>query len=285
MSSSGGGSGSDMLFFFFILLIIFAVWVGSGGPDRPISFSGPYLNAITGPGQSAEPYDTLFQGASASPHRSAITISKSTSGPAQDDPPQEYVSIRMSPLATESISLAGWSVVSKETGKGIRIPEGTALPKAGRVNVSSSVTLSSGEEIILATGSSPIGISFRENMCTGYFEQHQDFSPSLSLSCPSAYSEYTRTDIDESECEYFSRTVSQCSAVRRAPNDVSSSCEAFVEEVLTYDGCVERHQNDAGFYSSTWRLFAGERKELWRDTRETLLLLDNEGRVVDAFSY
>lgn len=285
MSSSGGSGGSDMLFFFLILLVIFAVWVGSGGPDRPISFSGPYLNPATGPGQSAKPYDGLFQGSSSSPFRSSVTLSKSSTGPKEDDPSKEYVSIRMSPLTTESISLAGWSVVSKETGKGVRIPEGTALPKAGRVNVSSSITLSAGEEVILATGSSPVGVSFRENLCTGYFEQHQDFAPSLSLSCPSAYSEYTRTDIDEDSCEFFSRTVPQCTTVRRVSDDVSSSCEAFTEEVLTYEGCVQRHQNDEGFYSSTWRLFAGEKKELWRDTRETLLLLDQEGRTVDAFSY
>lgn len=296
MSSGGSGSGSDLLFFLGVILVIFAVWVGSGGPSRPISFAGPFLNPITAPGTTADPYgdpnsfspigsnNNQELPGEASPFRGQVTISRDITGPMNDDPHREYVSLRPSFTATAGVSLQGWRLESSETKKGALLPAAVTLPTSGRVNASEYITLRPGEEVLVTSGRSPTGISFKENMCTGYFEQHQDFQPSLSMLCPTPSQELSAYDPDE-ECRSFVRSVPQCVSVTRTPSDLSADCESFVEEQLTYSGCVERHKAEPSFYSGTWRLFLNQGDDLWKRERDTILLLDAQGKVVDALSY
>ncbi len=140
--------------------------------------------------------------------------------------------------------------------------------------------------MIVSTGRSPVGVSFRENMCTGYFEERQDFRPPLLESCPTPYQEYTRFyDDEDDECEQYVRSIPYCSTDTDVPSNVSGSCEDFVEEYISYDGCIEAHEGDENFHGRTWRVFLGKSDELWANSKETILLLDASGKVIDAFSY
>src|SRR5882757_1001106 len=49
---------TDLLFFIAVFIFIFVVWVATGGPDRPISFAGPYLYPIETTGVKATAYGT-----------------------------------------------------------------------------------------------------------------------------------------------------------------------------------------------------------------------------------
>lgn len=307
----GGGIGGDFIYFLGIFLLFFFVWVFTGGPSRPLSFQGPFLNPITGPGQTIDAYgnpististgvhvggwgvqvsdgtqNTGTGGVESSAFASSVSLIADTSGATKSDADEEYLLISMSPLSQSSISTAGWRLVSKKTGKGALFPQGTEDPQGGRVNVLSSITLKPGDSATVVSGRSPVGISFRENNCTGYFEERQNFHPSLSQNCPTPYQEYSRLyEGNDDECVDYIRSIPYCSTETNIPSTISNSCEAFVETYLHYNGCVASHKNESGFYSSAWRIFLGSTKELWRSDRETILLLDAEGKIIDSLSY
>lgn len=304
-SEGGGGGGSpmsDLLLFVGIFLLFFLVWVAGGGPSRPISFAGPYLRPISGPGTGAEAYGDpgayggFSTGISIGGWGANITAPAGSSesarlaslvpdpyGAKESDEDQEYVTL----IASGDVSTEGWKLVSQKTGKGALFPQGATVPQAGRVNVLSPIQLSAGDTVTIVTGRSPIGMSFRENKCTGYFEERQDFRPPLPQSCPTSYQELDRfyDGDDEEACLSYARTVPYCSSAASAPSNVSSSCEEFVEDYLNYEGCVDAHENDSDFRGRTWRVFLGSRDELWRKDGETILLLDAQGKVVSQLSY
>lgn len=299
----------ELLFFLGILLLFFVLWVASGGPDREISFAGPYLNPITTTGTSAQPYgnpnawnplNTTIsvgpQGVTAydgpleeSKKRGAVVLSKSLTGISATDPEEEYIILSV-PYGATATSLLGWKLVNATTDEGASFPQGTALPSSGRVNALSAITLQPGEEAIVVTGRSPVGLSFRENMCTGYLEDRQNFVPPLSAACPTPYEEFQRfyDDNDQEDydrCQSYVFTLPHCATETDIPADVPNSCESFIESTLTYNGCVARHRNDPSFAGRTWRIYLGQKEELWERSRGTILLLDEQNAVVDAVSY
>lgn len=294
----------DGFFFLGILILFFVVWVASGGPDRPISFAGPYLNPIYTTGTSAQPYgdpakfssinSTVSVGlggvkvsGEAADARGIVTLSRDTSGAAATNETSEYVIINVSAAGRESISTAGWKLVSK-SGDGAHFPQGTELAKSGRVNQLGAITLRPGDQAVVTTGRSPVGVSFRENKCTGYFEEHQDFHPSLSMNCPTPSQEFSRfydEDDDNGKCAAYVRSIPYCSTEPSIKSNAPSSCDDFVEQYLEYNSCVVAHERDADFTNPTWRIFLGQRDELWRRDRETITLLDAQNRVIDSLSY
>lgn len=287
-----------------IFILMFVLWAATGGPSRPISFSGPYLNPITNTGTSAQPYGdpTKFSSINAgvtvgvngvdiqnaSTARTSVSFSRDLSGATQTDPKNEYVVINVASSLTTPLSTAGWKIVSKETGGGAPFPQGIETARSGRVNALTPITLKGGDQVILVSGRSPVGVSFKENKCTGYFEEQQDFRPALAQNCPTGSEEfnaYYEGRDDNGSCISHIRSIPYCSTETRIESNVSSSCENFVETHLNYNGCVAFHQNDTNFAGNTWRVFLGSRDELWRQTRETITLLDAENKVIDSITY
>lgn len=308
MSSEGGGGsgvGSDFVFFIGILAVIFAVWVGSGGPDRPISFAGPFLRPIGTTATSAQAYgdpnayqpiqgtswipfsDSSVSTGDASEYRGVVTLSRDTSGAKNTKANSEYVTIQLSLGATSPLSTAGWKLVSETRGVTVSLPQGAELARSGNVNQLSSITLRPGDQAIVVSGRSPVGVSFRENMCTGYLEEHQDFSPPLYLSCPSITADYEEYGDGESNdsCVSYLRGIGQCQTKASYSGTAPSSCKDFIDDYVNYNGCIGAHKNDSGFYNSTWRVYLNSRDELWKNERETILLQDASGKTIDAISY
>lgn len=279
------------MFFIGMLLLFFLVWVAGGGPERPISFSGPYLGAITAPGTTAQSYGDPSQ---FSPINGQVTIGGTAktvtlvkdSTPAKNtNASSEYVSIMVSSAASGPVSTAGWRLVSKETGKGASFPLGTEVAQSGRVNTLAAITLKPGETAIVVSGRSPVGNSFKENLCTGYLEERQNFKPPLNQFCPTPFQELQRFAEGYSEqCASYVRSISYCTteATMKSPG---GSCEDFVDEYLNYNGCVDAHRNDPNFTSSTWRIYLGVSDELWNNKRDTIQLIDAAGNVLDSLSY
>jgi len=292
---------NDFLFFVGIIVLIFSVWVASGGPDRPNAFVGPYLHPITntattaqayGSGSTYQPINTSWwdgnstqqpiASADASPYRSIVSLSRDTRGAIQTSAKSEYITVNVSLQGTEPISTTGWKLVSKEHGTSALFPVGSEIPSSGRVNTLSAIMLRPGDQAIVTTGRSPVGASFRENSCTGYLEEHQDFSPSLGLYCPIPSEEYEGND---DECLNAIRGLPRCVSDVSLSNNAPASCEEFVQEELNYNSCVARHRQDDSFMESTWRIYLGHGSELWERERETILLLDANGKTIDSLSY
>ncbi len=202
-------------------------------------------------------------------------------------PSDEYITITASPNTLQPINITGWRLKSAVTGNEASIGAGTYLPYSGRVNTQEAIFLRPGETAIITTGRSPFGVSFRLNQCTGYLEAFQDFVPPLSRSCPLVADGHLPSGgarLSDACLDYLD-TIRSCSVPLNVPASLPSSCHEFVAQNATYNGCVEARKADASFALPEWRIFLGRSAELWKERRETIQLIDAEGRVVDTVSY
>lgn len=338
---------ADIFFILGVIVFIFIAWSSTGGPDRPISWSGPFITPVKTAGDEQVGYGSFFnlkqnwrttpsyndadgskssydstQGAEntsrelwslgslladlqkdtreaklygeASPYSGKVRISGSTSGLKSTDADTEYLTISLS-SGSEAVTITGWKIVSVRTNAYGYIPQGTAVMKSGRINETAPITLQPGERAIISSGRSPVGVSFRENACSGYLSEYQNFTPKMQTSCPRAIDDYERfyTGNEKSEltCKSLIEDVSRCEIPETSGN-LPSACFAFIDTYLNYNGCVATHANDRNFWGKTWRVYLGhyernknERQDLWRSDTDTLKLLDAEGKTVDVLTY
>jgi len=59
----------------------------------------------------------------------------------------------------------------------------------------------------------------------------------------------------------------------------------FLQSTLSYNSCVDAHQQDSGFASPNWRVYLGQGSELWANDHDTITLMDPSGKEVDSFTY
>lgn len=299
--------------FFAILIIIFLVWAATGGPSRPISFAGPFLTPVQNVGGRSEAYGstdtsryTLFgdlrsaerklekltkelQEVEAfgepSPYRDSVRLSRARAG--EERAVNEYVTISVSGSAP--VSITGWKLVSGATGAYGVIGRGVEVVRTGQLNTTGPVVLNPGDEAHIFSGRSPIGLSFRENICSGYLAEDEDFTPSLRKACPLPREELDRfypNALSEDDCYNYVRTeIDRCTTVEKVPNSLSYACRTFIKDKLTYNGCVSLHQHEARFTEDTWRVYLGSTRELWKESRESIKLLDASGKTVDLITY
>lgn len=300
---------SDGILFTAIILFFFVLWFISGGPTKPISFSGPYITPIADVGDTQTGYDdqnawfgipssqgffggdgSNLQSGNTSPNLSAlegqVEITGVSSGSTADD---EYVTIQLSSSAPAPVTISGWRIKSDATHKSGTIPYGTELPRRG-VNQTSPITLQPGDRATVSTGDSPIGVSFRENRCVGYFGSQQTFYPSLMTSCPSPLDEFEKyydgNKLADDSCYNYVSSLAQCKVpTQRDRPRLTGRCEAFIDEHLDYNGCVANHQLEDGFRGSEWRIFLDRNTDLWKPSREAVRLLDASGKTVDLYTY
>lgn len=326
MKQPRGAAGSDLILFIFFLIVLGIVWALTGGPDRSISREGPFLNppfplgdgsAYSVPGVNIPAVDenrgtrrgeqvrddeqNTFTNIIArirgtigvspnetSPYAGAIELSRGDTR--SNDPANEYVTLKTSRDLEGRITISDWRIESAITLAGTVIGDATGLPFSGRVNTESPVSIGPDTTVYVITGRSPIGTSFRTNICTGYFEQFQDFSPRLDRECPLPTDELTTSIhadfIPNDECIDYVEDIDQCELILTSvPVQVGSACQNFIFEALTYNGCVEAHRNDANFYNTEWYIYLDRDQELWKSSREQIHLLDENGLVVDVLTY
>lgn len=269
---------------------------GEGSGDLSVS---AFENASTREKLIAieEEYDTLDRRikeartfGNPSPYRGLVRIDESYGGVSANDPTLEYVILATDARNSAPISLAGWSLQSVKSNTRIYLPQGARALVAHQVPTLADVYLNPGERAIVTSGMSPVGVSFRENMCTGYLSQFQTFIPSLEERCPTAESEVlsepdtTRTN--DPRCVAFAEHIPRCRFyVGEPPQNVTAQCYSFVRNMLTYAGCAIRHGWRPSYGSDTWRLFLGEQHELWDGEHDIVRLFDREGRTVDVWTY
>lgn len=227
-----------------------------------------------------------------SPYRSTVSMTSYVSNASSTD---EYVQISLASNAVDAVKITGWSLESEATYNAEIIPKGTRLPTSGVVNASEDIVLQPGERAIISTGPSPVGASFMENKCIGYFATTQKFSPSLSPSCPSASDEllaaYGRPYIHDPACIDYTKTLSRCQIPLSKPAKLNDTCESFLVDRLNYNGCVSAHRTEPDFAGNTWRVYLnrtdkkGKTLPLWRTKHEVVRLIDDRGKTVAQFTY
>lgn len=207
------------------------------------------------------------------------------------DPRAEYLQVSAEFGNTSPTDMTGWSLQSALTGVRAFLPQAASPFVMGTINATQGVLLEPGNTAIVVSGQSPSGLSFRENTCTGYLEQLQDFTPSLSASCPAPSDslpltpETLRTYGDA--CFDYVRDLPACHfpPSNTLPPSLSRECRDFIVTNFTYNGCVANYRARALFALDSWRLYLGSPSELWRNSHDIVRLLDKDGRTVDVLTY
>lgn len=210
------------------------------------------------------------------------SVNKST------DPKNEYITIKVN-TTKDPINVTGWTIKSKSSGISVKIPQATRLFFANTNNSEEDVYLKSGEKIYLITGISPNGSSFKVNKCSGYLTQFQTFKPSLSTSCPQPRNEdlssIPKSPNNDACLDYIDRFPRCRIQTTSLPANWSYECTNFIYSKINYPSCINIHKEDKDFYLSEWRIYLKRSERLWKDKREDLVLLDNQGKIVDTLQY
>lgn len=208
-----------------------------------------------------------------------------------EDEEAEYLIVEASSRNERAINITDWGVESYVTGKRRWIEEGTRIYRRGSVNTTDPIWLEPGERAYIITGDSPVGVSFHENMCTGYLANHQDFVPSLSRYCPRpeyVMARFADIKLDDDSCWEFVEDMRTCEipseeAIENA--DLSRNCERLLEREFGYNACVDNHRNDPFFDDGDWYIYLDRGSDLWRVEREIIKLTDADRKTVDVIEY
>src|SRR3989344_1838720 len=244
----------------------------------------------------ADQYDTIQAEVSdaktfgdPSPYRGKVVI-QGVGNANENDPRLEYIELHASSANTAPIEIGGWSLQSAVRGTRFAIPPAARSFYMGVVNAVQNVSLDPDARAIVNSGMSPVGVSFKENICAGYLQQFQNFSPDLNRACPSPEdtlpltAENLRTYGDG--CIDYVRSLPRCTFPDKAlPSDLSFACKSFIVNNLSYNGCVKMYQYKPEFFIDLWRIHLGYGRELWNDTHDVIRLLDESGRTVDVLTY
>lgn len=312
MAEEGGGGGDygDVLFILLVIIIIAGAWFVSGGVDRAnlnLFIQPPYeggidfedatlsegddayareqINGVAAEVGKVEDALSKLASAPVSAHKSKVYIESAYAG-AETDPQEEYIVLKADSNNRGPVHIGGWRLESSLTGRSVEIPEATQVLELGRGGDDYAIALGPGETVYVTTGRSPVGRSFRTNICSGYLEQFQDFTPPLSLMCPTpgAESRFGSGNLGEA-CYAALQSMPRCSVELNPDPELPEDCRAFIVQNLTYNGCVENHRGDAGFLRKEWRVYLGHSTELWKERFEVVKLLDQAGNLVDSATY
>lgn len=227
-----------------------------------------------------------------SPYYDKIRLS-SIYGLGDSDPSREYLTLSTYLEKNETLKITGWILKSEITGYYAPIGKASLLPFPFTKN-ESNIVLQSNDRVYIIKGFSPVGISFRTNKCTGYFEENRTFYPSLDLKCPRPIDEALPTfssvyDRNE-ECLDIIDSISRCttkgsSFFRDLPDTVPSLCKNYIEAQVNYNACVAKHFGDTDFPDNEYYVYLNKFGPLWRESHDVINLHDENGLIVDTIEY
>jgi hypothetical protein len=172
---------ADGLFVIVVIFFIFAAWVATGGPTRPISQAGPFLTPVQRPGEESQGYrylvptnpintasyptqvtgagntETISSGTDSytpTSGTSGAALERSIIGPIASDANQEY--IRIENNGTSPLTITGWLITSRATGAAVSIP----TDPSGK-----AISIKSGESVTIGTGRSSFPAAFHQSLC------------------------------------------------------------------------------------------------------------------------
>lgn len=222
-----------------------------------------------------------------SPYAGKIAIRESSA--TESDPSREFIELAASESNTSPILITNWSLQSAVSGARAPIPQAAPVFVMGVVNNVQPISLEPGATVFVTTAASPVGTSFRENICSGYLSELQTFTPELSNECP-APSETLPMNADTirtygSSCFDYLNNLSSCHFPASFPSNLSPICRTYIANSISYNGCVNTYRARPSFALPSYRAYFSLRSELWANTHEVVRLLDAEGRTVDVLTY
>ncbi|MCK6462804.1 MAG: hypothetical protein L6Q29_03245 [Candidatus Pacebacteria bacterium] len=283
----------DLKKFLIVMAILGIVWLFTGGPLRPNAKSGWWLfkpqQQHSGKAQKQIKLEEQISGrrassSSAAPEAEPDILEIRKGRATETDPNEEFIEIRAPRKNKNPYRLTGLAVEGRN-GLEITIGKGAKFFFADVIaQPEEDIFLLPGEKAVVLTGRSQLGVSFQLTKCTGYFEQHRDFTPKLPLNCPLPREENLPSNLND-DCLDFIDGLPRCKTVASVPPDLSSFCNAYVNEKINYKTCSEVHKSDSDYYKPEWRVFLGRDLEMWKNSRETITLKDSRGKLIDSISY
>ncbi len=203
----------------------------------------------------------------------------------------EYLYIVANINNSEAINISGMLLQSLVSNKIASIPQGAELFVLGQINTAKDIYLKPGEAAIIHTGKSPLGISFKSNMCSGYLNEFKDFKPKLATAwCPLPRNLLPNTVANikkygDTCIEYVSQ-IQRCQYYKDKNIKVTSSCKQHLKTILTYNYCVDKYQDSKNFYypGAPWNVYLGRDTKLWKDKYEVIRLMDKDSKTIHALS-
>lgn len=222
-----------------------------------------------------------------SPYAGKVSISEHAA--AESAATKEFIRLTASGSNTAPVAVTNWFLQSAVSGARAMIPPAAPLFVLGVVNAVQPIYLEPGASVLIATAASPVGTSFRENMCSGYLNELQTFSPELSSECPTP-SEVLPMNADNlrtygSSCFDYLNNLTQCHFPTTLPGDLSPACRSFITNTSSYNGCVNTFRSRTTFALPEYRAYFALRSELWANSHDVIHLLDEQGRTVDTLTY
>lgn len=205
------------------------------------------------------------------------------------DPAKEYVTIRNGSFFSRTeaaVSINGWTIESRKSGK-ITIPAAEEIPMID--TDTRQILLPPSGEVIITSGISTFGRSFRENVCTSYFSQNHLFTPSLATCSAIPFDAQKLLDSGyNGNCIDFVNGIARC-RIPAIPYEKSSrignACIEYVSDTYSYAGCVARFRDEKTFFKNTWRVFLNQPSHIFDTLHDRVILRDGEGLIVDEFEY
>lgn len=223
-------------------------------------------------------------------YRGRVTLSSGSGR--ETNPDREYLMLYANGNSTSSINISNWYLESYVTGETATIPQGDRVLMKWRSPQYEDIRLEPGESAYLITGESPLGFSFHENKCTGYFRTERNFSIQPNSYCPNPMDEMLGTemiDLDDDACYSFVERMRTCEVPDEDIIDstrLTSSCRRFLNNYFGYNNCVAQHVSDPYFDNvGYWHIYLDQNSNLWRDKREIIQLKDEFDHVVDVIEY
>ena len=201
----------------------------------------------------------------------------------------EFIQLTASDNNSQPVPVMNWTLQSAVSGARAIIPAAAPFFVLGVVNPVQSVYLEPGASIFITTGASPVGTSFRENICSGYLSELHTFTPELANECPTP-PEMLPMNADNlrtygSSCFDYLDTLTQCHFPATLPGELSSACRSFISNTMSYNGCINASRDRVPFALPAFRTYLGLRAELWSNSHDVIRLIDEQGRTVDVLTY
>lgn len=213
----------------------------------------------------------------ASPYRGKIEMTTIRGRETTAD--KEQVTLR-NKSTVDTINITGFRIENSRGGS-VEIPKAFELPGFSSI-ATDPIRLRPGDQVVITLGKQERQMNFRENLCTGYFDQTSKFSLSLAHRCP-------RLDPKEfpalsDRCIRQLESASSC-RIPKLELFTDSACADFAQAHYNYVGCVKDYREKSNFYGTRWLVWLQREGDFFRNILERVTLKDQDGKVVDEFEY
>ncbi len=265
----------ETLWFTGIIILLWLIWFFTGGPTEYNSKNNNIFLDKTPISISSKQTDVNLN--------KKVFIGDVTNAK-ESNINNEFIELVASRTNTDDINISGWKL-RNSLGKEFIITKAVKINYSGKLNTEEDIKVAPGERVIIISGFSPVGTSFKVNKCSGYLEQFQDFTPPLAQNCPNPQEDAKKLSL-ESSCLTFLSTLPSCNIyTENIPIKLSSACTDYIYNKINYNSCLDIHKNDTDFYSGEWRIFLKENNELWNNTTDLIRLYDINDNLIDSIMY